>query len=193
MRGTAANTPAPSLLHCWGAVERSGTWAGWVVPEVRCTGPVPPPRLHPVAVTLQRYTTQEVTLQHYRIPPKVSTGSLLIPTRSAWGSGWVEEGPGAWMGDIHWGWIPAPQAPVKPHREPRPTGLILPPCRRWCRSVSTPWAGIPRCSRSRSSSSRSAGWGLTPSTSRGWALVSAPGSAWGAGSRSWRCRSSSCR
>ncbi|XP_009986674.1 PREDICTED: cholesterol side-chain cleavage enzyme, mitochondrial, partial [Tauraco erythrolophus] len=27
-------------------------------------------RLHPVAVTLQRYTTQEVILQDYRIPPK---------------------------------------------------------------------------------------------------------------------------
>ncbi|XP_075288208.1 cholesterol side-chain cleavage enzyme, mitochondrial isoform X3 [Opisthocomus hoazin] len=27
-------------------------------------------RLHPVAVTLQRYTTQEVVLQDYRIPPK---------------------------------------------------------------------------------------------------------------------------
>ena len=43
-----------------------------------------PPRLHPVAVTLQRYTTQEVILQDYRIPPKVSTaaGSLLTPTAS---------------------------------------------------------------------------------------------------------------
>ncbi|KFV19295.1 hypothetical protein N340_06867, partial [Tauraco erythrolophus] len=30
----------------------------------------PHPRLHPVAVTLQRYTTQEVILQDYRIPPK---------------------------------------------------------------------------------------------------------------------------
>uniref|UniRef100_A0A8B9GCH3 Cholesterol side-chain cleavage enzyme, mitochondrial n=1 Tax=Amazona collaria TaxID=241587 RepID=A0A8B9GCH3_9PSIT len=33
-------------------------------------GPVPPPRLHPVAVTLQRYITQEVILQDYCIPPK---------------------------------------------------------------------------------------------------------------------------
>ncbi|XP_074773229.1 cholesterol side-chain cleavage enzyme, mitochondrial-like [Athene noctua] len=45
-------------------------------------------RLHPVAVTLQRYTTQELILQDYRIPPKVSmaTGSLLTPTCFAWGS-----------------------------------------------------------------------------------------------------------
>lgn len=49
-----------------------------------------PARLHPVAVTLQRYTTQEVILQDYRIPPKVSaaTRSPLALTCFAWGSGW---------------------------------------------------------------------------------------------------------
>ncbi|XP_075620933.1 cholesterol side-chain cleavage enzyme, mitochondrial isoform X3 [Balearica regulorum gibbericeps] len=66
-------------------------------------------RLHPVAVTLQRYTTQEVILQDYRIPPKVSaaTGSDLLRAGL-----WVEVGPGGGGGGGHGGssrggWIPA--------------------------------------------------------------------------------------
>lgn len=43
------------------------------VPKNRCVSPFfLSRRLHPVAVTLQRYTVQEVVLQDYRIPPKVS-------------------------------------------------------------------------------------------------------------------------
>lgn len=110
--------PAPSLpkslalLGCsalrWdmggpGCSQNSGAWDLF------------PPRLHPVAVTLQRYTTQEVILQDYRIPPKVSmaAGTLLTLTRFTRGSGWrwdlVHGGvtqQGAAMGLI-WGWIPA--------------------------------------------------------------------------------------
>ncbi|XP_075288207.1 cholesterol side-chain cleavage enzyme, mitochondrial isoform X2 [Opisthocomus hoazin] len=135
-------------------------------------------RLHPVAVTLQRYTTQEVVLQDYRIPPKVSTAtrSLCTPTCFALCGGRRRGGSG-----------PAPRTPAKP----RPTGRLL-PRRRWCRSVSTPWVGTPRSSPSRSSSAPSAGWRLAPSTSRGWGSVSDPASAWDAGLLSWRCSSSSC-
>lgn len=59
-------------------------------PQNQVQGTCPPPRLHPVAVTLQRYTTQEVILQDYCIPPKVSTapGSVLTLTRYIRGSGW---------------------------------------------------------------------------------------------------------
>lgn len=68
-------------------------------PQNKVCGTYPPlPRLHPVAVTLQRYTTQEVILQDYRIPPKVSmaTGSLLTPSHFTWWR-WDLE---LWVGDM---------------------------------------------------------------------------------------------
>ncbi|KAJ7422454.1 Cholesterol side-chain cleavage enzyme, mitochondrial [Willisornis vidua] len=59
-------------------------------------------RLHPVAVTLQRYTTQEVILQDYRIPPKVSkaTGSLLTLTW-LWDLGDMGRAAGGCMPSLH--------------------------------------------------------------------------------------------
>lgn len=95
---------------------QAGTRAGQAVPKIRCVGPVPPSsRLHPVAVTLQRYTTQEIILQDYRIPPKVraATGSLLTPTHFTWGSGWrwdLGHGWVTWWGEavgIIWDRIPS--------------------------------------------------------------------------------------
>lgn len=66
-----------------------------------------PPRLHPVAVTLQRYTTQEVILQDYRIPPKVSTATRapLALTCLVWGSGWRWDLEHEWVtwGEQLWG------------------------------------------------------------------------------------------
>lgn len=76
-----------------------------------------------MAVTLQRYTMQEVILQDYRIPPKVSTatGSLLAPTCFAWGSG------RRW--DLEHGWVTWGEQPLGLIRGEPCTPFLYPECR----------------------------------------------------------------